>query len=237
VQLLVSVRTAAEARLAIAAGVDLVDAKEPRHGALSPVSPRVLAAIARAVPDRVPLSLALGESRGPLPLRARLASRAACLHGRRPFLKFALSAATLEPPLAEADALRDVLPGARIVVAAFADRWTAPLEMLAACAAEARADAVLLDTVGKRGDTLFDHVTDAALVRLVAAAHARGLWVALAGSIARGQVERVARLGADVMGVRGAACEGGRTGELNLRRLRDLVELAAHGPAPTARAS
>lgn len=223
--------------MAVAAGVDIVDAKEPMRGALAPVSPRVLGAIARVVPDHVPLSLALGEAPRPHRLHDLLARRAADLHGRRPYLKFAVAETTLEPPLAEADAIRAVLPGARIVVAAFADRWAAPLETLATSAAGAGAEAVLLDTIGKRGDTLFDHVTEAALARLVAEAHARGLWVALAGSIARGQVERVARLGADVVGVRGAACEGGRTGELSLARLRDLVELVGPRRVPTARAS
>ena len=48
-RLLVSVADAAEARAALAGGADIIDAKEPRHGALGAVAPDVLRAIRNAV--------------------------------------------------------------------------------------------------------------------------------------------------------------------------------------------
>src|SRR5438067_2429694 len=59
-RLLVSVADAAEARAALAGGADIIDAKEPRHGALGAVAPDVLRAIRNAVAVRRPVSAALG---------------------------------------------------------------------------------------------------------------------------------------------------------------------------------
>ena len=60
-QLLVSVRTAAEARIALAGGADIVDAKEPSRGSLGAVSPSVLRQICQRIPSERPVSVALGD--------------------------------------------------------------------------------------------------------------------------------------------------------------------------------
>src|SRR5204863_2047675 len=59
--LLVSVRSAAEAELALAGGADIIDVKEPRRGALGPADPIVWKEILERVAGRVPVSAALGE--------------------------------------------------------------------------------------------------------------------------------------------------------------------------------
>src|SRR5437016_8528136 len=63
-QLLVSVSDASEARAALAGGADVIDAKDPRRGALGAVPSPVLAAIYDAVGSRRPVSAALGDSGG-----------------------------------------------------------------------------------------------------------------------------------------------------------------------------
>ena len=50
-RLLVSVTSAAEASAALAGGADVIDAKDPRRGALGAVSPQTLRAILAAVDD------------------------------------------------------------------------------------------------------------------------------------------------------------------------------------------
>lgn len=60
-RLLVSVRSLVEARLAVAAGVDLVDIKEPARGSLGAASLVTIRSIVEALADRAPLSCALGE--------------------------------------------------------------------------------------------------------------------------------------------------------------------------------
>jgi hypothetical protein len=59
--LLVSVRDAAEAVVAVSAGAAIVDVKEPRRGPLGRPPAEIVAAVAVAVEQRAPLTLACGE--------------------------------------------------------------------------------------------------------------------------------------------------------------------------------
>src|SRR2546427_6814656 len=62
-RLLVSVGARSEARAALGGGADVIDAKQPRRGALAPVRPDVLAAIRQVVGAARPVSAALGDAR------------------------------------------------------------------------------------------------------------------------------------------------------------------------------
>jgi uncharacterized protein (UPF0264 family) len=226
VLLLVSVRDADEAREALAAGADILDAKEPALGALAPVAPERLAAIAALVPAGGRWSVALGEPADAAALAALLGERAEALARGPAFLKFVpptTSLATLGPMVRAA---RAATATARIVVSGYADRLGgAALGELAHAARAADADGVLLDTSVKDAP-LFHHVTPGEAEAFVAVAHGLGLFVALAGSLSLDDLPRLAALGADVAGVRGAACDGGRTGRLSARRVRLLLRAA-----------
>jgi hypothetical protein len=65
-------------------------------------------------------------------------------------------------------------------------------------------------------------------------ARAAGLLVALAGSLAIEGVRAVAELPADIVGVRGAACIGGRAGVVSEGRVADLKAALAAGIAAGA---
>jgi len=60
-RLLVSVRSVAEARSALAGGAEVIDVKEPSRGPLGRADVAVWQAIRRVVPPEVSLSVALGE--------------------------------------------------------------------------------------------------------------------------------------------------------------------------------
>ena len=60
-KLLVSVRSAGEARSALAGGADLIDVKEPSRGPLGAADPAVIRDVIAAVDGRVPVSAAFGE--------------------------------------------------------------------------------------------------------------------------------------------------------------------------------
>jgi len=74
-QLLVSVAGPREARAALAGGADIIDAKDPRTGALGAVRPQVLRAVRSAVGASRPVSAALGDA-GPCALVERRARTA-----------------------------------------------------------------------------------------------------------------------------------------------------------------
>src|SRR2546428_12902686 len=62
-RLLVSVADPSEARAALEGGADVIDAKQPRRGALGPVRRDVLAAIRQVVGAARPVSAAPGDAR------------------------------------------------------------------------------------------------------------------------------------------------------------------------------
>ena len=105
--------------------------------------------------------------------------------------------------------------GAGVVLVAYADRLhesVSPATLLDV-ASSAGAAGVLLDTADKRGPRLTELVSPAWLTTWVADAHRRSLTVARRGPAPdRRLADLCASRGADVAGVRGAACTGGREG-------------------------
>ncbi len=76
-------------------------------------------------------------------------------------------------------------------------------------AARSGADAAMLDTAVKDGTRLFDHVPPDVCAEFVRLAHASGRFAALAGSVRQDDLGELSRIGTDIVGVRGAVCEGG----------------------------
>jgi uncharacterized protein (UPF0264 family) len=117
-----------------------------------------------------------------------------------------------------------------IVAAAYADHaaiGSPDPDVIATAAARQGAEGVLLDTWAKDGRTLLDWIEPSALRRWVARSSALGLLTAVAGSLDLATLPRVLESGADIVGVRGAACEGGRSGELRRERVARLREAVA----------
>ena len=122
-----------------------------------------------------------------------------------------------------------------VVAVAYADHAVARApsrEAIAALAGETGARGVLLDTWSKDGRDLFAWATIHELEDWVGQAKSRGLLTGVAGSLTADGVQRVAALSPDVVGVRGAACSGGRLGlveELRVRRLAYALREPAGG--------
>jgi (5-formylfuran-3-yl)methyl phosphate synthase len=227
-RLLVSVRNEEEAQAALAGGAEIIDAKEPSMGALGAVDSAVLRKIVAAVNGMRPVSAALGDSGDAESLS--IAARAAAEAGAT-FVKVGF--ADVRDPSDVRARLARVMEGAlrpgspcAVVAAAYAD-WdevggAAPQTVLGAAAAEG-AMGVLVDTVRKNGAGLFRCLGRAALGTLVREARARSLMVALAGRISIEDLSFAYEAGAEIVGVRGAACEHGRDGCVRESRVRDLV--------------
>ncbi len=83
----------------------------------------------------------------------------------------------------------------------------------------------------KDGRGLLDWLSPEALTALVDEAHALGLAVALAGALRADDLAIVGATGADIAGVRSAACgEGRRSGPLEAARVRALRAACAATP-------
>jgi len=235
-QLLVSVTGPAEARAALRGGADVIDAKDPWRGALGPVPLHRLAAIRSAVADARPLSAALGDAASEKALTRAVAAAVAVGVA---LVKVGFAGVTSEVRARRlAVAARQRAEGAtRLVLVAYADwRYAESLApaRLVGVAADAGAAGVLLDTACK-GAPLFAIEPAASLAAWVAAAHAVGLFAALAGSLSGPDFAPARALGADLVGVRGAACVGGRRGRVSRTRvaaLRASADAASSPPAP-----
>jgi (5-formylfuran-3-yl)methyl phosphate synthase len=228
VKLLVSVVDAAEARLAVAGGVDVVDVKNPAEGSLGAPAPAVLAAVRAAVPAERPLSAALGD----LPARPGTAALAAVGAARSGAAYVKLGLVGVSAPadaVAVLRAVREAVAGeAAVVAVAYADAArvaTAPLapDDLVAAARAACVHGCLVDTAIKDGRGLLSWLDSDALAALVADAHDAGLEIALAGELRAEELPLVRATGADIAGVRSAACAGGRrTAALDPARIASL---------------
>ena len=225
-RLLVSAASAADAAAAVEGGADLVDAKDPARGALGPVSPDDFGAIAARVAGRRPVTAALGEALDPFSLEASARSYAT-LGASLVKVGFAgVGNLRLAQRLAAA-AVRGARQGhasARVVLVAYADAPAAVVSpaTLLEVASSVGAAGVLLDTADKSGPRLTELVSLAWLTDWVALAQRRSLLVCLAGRLRAEDLPLVRRCGADIAGVRGAACEGGRAGRIDAARVRGL---------------
>lgn len=234
-QLLVSVVNAREARAALFGGADLIDAKDPRRGALGAVPLRVLRSIYAAVHARCPVSAALGDAVGEAALERRvyLAAAAGVAYVKVGFRGITSPARALALATAAVHAAQN--GRTKIVVVAYADAARAGTLLpttLAEIAARGGARGVLLDTAFKDAGGLFDLLTSQTVSEWVDAAHAAGLKVGLAGGLAARDLVTAGALGADLVGVRGAACNGGRTGCVSKTRVVQLSALLRAAPCP-----
>jgi uncharacterized protein (UPF0264 family) len=231
-RLLVSVTDAHEARVAVEGGVDIVDVKNPAEGSLGAPAPGVIERVREAVPPERPVSAAIGDLPN-LPGTAALAALGAARSGAA-YVKVGLwGTSTADAAVAVLTAVRDALDGgASVIAAAYADAERvsgAPLPPGAVVAAARRAGAAgcLLDTALKDGRGLFEWLTPEALAALVAEGHAAGLEMALAGALRAEDLSVVRSTGADIAGVRSAACHDGcRTAPLDADRIRRLREVS-----------
>ena len=221
-QLLVSVRSAAEANVALAGGADIIDAKEPSRGSLGAVSPSTLQQICEVIPDDRPLSIALGD---PQTVDEILQVISAVPKSPRPvYLK--LGFAGLDHPDLIHDLLSGALEGAAgcgIVAVAYVDGRNAgslPPETICRIAGQAGVAGVLLDTYQKSSGNLLTWLGLPRLASLLSETRAAGLLTAVAGGLGAEQLPAVAGAAPDIVGFRGALCEGGREGTLSEERVR-----------------
>jgi uncharacterized protein (UPF0264 family) len=253
-RLLVSVTSAEEASAALAGGADVIDAKNPLAGALGAVSVEVLREIHAMVAGARLVTAAIGDATDETAVERaawtfaaagaalvkvgfagiRSASRVEMLI-RAAVRGVSASDGTWGPPLGgrirlKPDPTRVVADPRGVVAVAYADAdRVASLEACAFADVAARAGAigVLIDTADKSGPGLRELMTATALARWVAQAHEAGLLVALAGKLSADDLSFVRDAGADIAGVRGAACDGGRTGRVSRERVALLREVCS----------
>jgi uncharacterized protein (UPF0264 family) len=219
-RLLVSVRDAAEAIVALEAGAQLIDVKEPSRGSLGAADPRQIAEVLAAVDGRLPVSAAMGEL-----FESAVAPGGDTFPLR--YAKWGLAGAALHADWTRvwADRIASLPEQTSPVAVQYADwqraRSPAPRELLTACRTH-RVSTLLIDTWDKSAGGLLEVWPLASLEPFVEAARDLGLMIVLAGSLTVQSIPRVLPLAPDYIAVRGAACRGSRAGSIDPRRVRAL---------------
>jgi (5-formylfuran-3-yl)methyl phosphate synthase len=223
-KLLVSVRDAIEASAALEGGADIIDAKDPLSGALGAVTLETFRDIHTCVAGTRQVTAALGDASEEADT-ARVADAFVRAGAGLVKIGFAgiASRARVAALLAAAQDGASARGGVIATAYADADR-VGSLDPFGIVDAAARAGAagVLLDTADKRGPGLRDLIPPAVLRTWVETAREARLTVALAGKLSVDDFGYASDAGADVVGVRGAACDAGRTGHVIAARVREL---------------
>lgn len=230
-RMLASVNGPEEAGIALAAGADIIDLKDPNRGALGAVATDVIQATVKAVRKRRPVSAVAGD----LPMRPDLIAatvRDIAATGVD-YVKLGIF------PDGDAAAciggLAAIAPRVKLVAVFFAD--AAPDFGLLPLLRQSGFAGAMIDTRGKAAGRLLDHFDVTRLRGFVADCHALDLIAGLAGSLEAPDIPRLLVLTPDLLGFRGALCgPGGRTAALDperVRAVRDLIpleglETAAH---------
>jgi uncharacterized protein (UPF0264 family) len=233
--LLVSVRSAFEARAATAGGAAIIDVKEPLHGPLGRASAEVWGEVIAAAAQRLPVSVALGElgewlDSGRLELNSWPISRIS--YGK-------LGLADARPNWREQwRQVRERIsalgtPAPEWVGVLYADwqraRAPHPDDVIAEALQIDECRGVLIDTWDKSHPSPVDRTWKDITDRI----RAGGRFLALAGQIDVQTIERLAALEPDIIAVRGAACSGGdRLREVDELRVARLAKAAGRASPP-----
>lgn len=225
VAMLASVTSLEEAELVAAGGADIIDCKDPARGALGALPLAEVAAIRARLPEAV-ISATIGD----LPADPALlvgSARAMAATGVD-YVKVGIfpggdaDAAVRELGQAAPFLMGERRAGPRLVGVLLADRE--PEFSLIEAMAEAGFAAVMLDTASKDGRCLLDVMDTGALRAFVRLAHLDGLAAGLAGSLRVTHIARLKALGPDILGFRGALCQGGtRTARIKAEHIADVL--------------
>ncbi|MBI4697060.1 MAG: hypothetical protein HY749_23905 [Gammaproteobacteria bacterium] len=200
--LLTSVRDLAEAELALGAGSEWLDLKEPRDGALGRVAPEVARDVVRWVAGRVPVSATIGDCWDEPECFAERAAEMAATGVSH--VKIGLYARDLTAKTGRA--LAAATAACPIIAVCFAEEPPAARDVARLAAAGLRG--VMLDTAEKQAGSLRSLLAESALREFVTTARGAGLLTGLAGSLSLADVPPLLALGPDYLGFRGALCVG-----------------------------
>ncbi len=194
-------------------------------GALGPVTLARLGEICDAVGGARPLTAALGDALDEAATEAHARAYARTGAGLVKIGLLGTTSTERAMALVSAAVRGTWATASGVVVVAYADAPDAgsiAIADIVEVAARCGARGVLLDTLDKDGPGLFGVLSPRELGVWVGAAQAEGLLVAVAGKLTATDLPRVRASGADVAGVRGAACVGGRSGHVSPALVRAL---------------
>lgn len=232
-KLLVSIQSLEEAQIAVNSGCDILDIKNPAEGSLGANFPWILKDVINTFPNpHCETSATIGDLYH-RPGTASLAGYAVASLGIK-YVKAGLyDSKTYEQAVEMISAVKRSVEIANrkscFVASGFAD-WRkinglSPQDLVRATI-HAKGEVVLLDTYIKDGSNLFDNMSVDELCQFVDSCHKSEIRCALAGSIKLDDLDKLAKISPDFIGVRGAICsdQKNRKSSIDADRTREFVQ-------------
>ncbi len=201
-KMLASVNCLAEALTALAAGVDIIDLKQPAAGALGALAVADIREIVTHIAGRCPISATIGD----LSLQPEIVYPAVAEVATTGVDYIKIGFFPAGNPLAVLESLRPLCDqGQALIAVMFADAQ--PDFALLPSLKHAGFTGVMLDTQHKQTGSLVQLLSPATLSEFVTQAHSLNLISGLAGSLRLHDIPELNKLGADYLGFRGALCQ------------------------------
>lgn len=213
--LMVSVQNVDEAREALQGGADIVDVKNLQEALVGSAHPAIVKEVREMVPTGHHASVTLGV----VPVQAGTVAMAAYTAGvlNATSVKVGFMKAGYDEAVQVLTASREALEGfdTKLIGSLFADNLLYdgldPHRMVE-LANDGGCDGFLIDTLTKDGRNLFDFLSESDLREMVFEGKELGMSTALSGHLNIDDLDELARINPDIVGVRGAACtKGDRT--------------------------
>ena len=211
--LLVSVQNMAEALEADRGGADIIDVKNLQEALVGSGHPNLVRQVRERIPEHKHVSVTLGVVPSQ-PGTVAMAVHAATLLNATS-VKVGFQTADYATAVAVLRESRAAIGDAdtKLIGSLFADNllFDGGLDphLMVQLAKEGECDGFLIDTLTKDGRNLFDFMPEPVLRDLVMEAKQAGLSTALSGHLKLENLDELARINPDIVGVRGAVCSTG----------------------------
>ncbi len=205
--------------------IGVLDLKEPKHGSLGRVDRQTASSVLNLISPQTVCSAALGEL-----IDDNAVRDAAELPAGFAFAKIGLAGAISIPNWQQRwQSLIAALPaGTKPVAVAYVDHQSCDAPNPAdVCklAYELGCRGVLLDTFDKSAGSFAVHIRASELDSLLQMIRQRQMFSVLAGSIDQQTLATAVAFGPSLIGVRGAVCRSGRTGDVSETSLKNFCQL------------
>lgn len=213
--LMVSVQNLDEALEALKGGADIVDVKNLQEALVGSAHPKIVGEVRKAVPDEIHASVTLGVVPNQVGTVAMAAYAAGALNATS--VKVGFMKTSYQVAVDTLLACRAALEGTetKLIGSLFADN---PLydgldpNFMMKLAQDGKCDGILIDTLTKDGRNLFDFMPEEILRDMVFEGKEHLMSTALSGHLRLENLDELARINPDIVGVRGAVCKKGNRG-------------------------
>lgn len=210
--LMVSVQNLPEALQAVKGGADIVDVKNLQEALVGSAHPKVVKEVRDAVPVENHASVTLGVVPNQVGTVAMAVYSAGTVNATSVKVGFMKTDYNLAVEILQAS--KEALEGTetKLIGSLFADN---PLYdgldpyLMPRLAKDGKCDGFLIDTLTKDGRNLFDFMSEPALREIVLEGKEAQQSTALSGHLRMTDLDELARINPDIVGVRGAVCQKG----------------------------